>query len=441
MAGESSLLNSKALTKIQSIVLACIIAVATISGIATYYLLSHPSTSSETIKIGVCADLDGAGGQSLYQQAVLAVEHVNAEGGVLGMKLEIVAEDDGSETFPADIAVASSAMTKLITVDKADYIIGYVTYIPVYQEIVAEHKKILFDTNSLLDEYSQKVLDDYDRYKYYFRVGNPNFTSAQEGTADSMVVCRELTGFNKVALVSNPFWGAEGLSNFANSLEEVGFEVVYQADIPFDTVDFTSYFANAEEAGAEILGVMGIFHDQACIPFVNEYYTRQSPMIMWGNVFSAQYPYFWEATEGKCEYVTSIAYPTTVGYPFTSKTLAFREAYLERWGGIIPNGAVYDTVRYILVDAIKRAGTTETEAVIKALETTDIETSLVRRFVFTSSHDIMIGEAGPNRPGEDYFLVTMFQWQDGKQVPIYPKEIMEEAGVTYKFPDWAGAWD
>ena len=86
------------------------------------------------------------------------------------------------------------------------------------------------------------------------------------------------------------------------------------------------------------------------------------------------------------------------------------------------------------------AGTIETAAVIKALESTDIETANVRRFVFTSSHDIFVGE-DPNNPDEDYFLVCLFQWQDGAQVPVYPIKIMEEAGATYKFPDWPGPWD
>ncbi|MCJ7613678.1 hypothetical protein MUO71_02785, partial [Candidatus Bathyarchaeota archaeon] len=101
----------------------------------------------------------------------------------------------------------------------------------------------------------------------------------------------------------------------------------------------------------------------------------------------------------------------------------------------------YDLVRFILPDAISRAGTIETEAVISALEETDVETVLARHFVYTSTHDIMIGEAGPNKPAEDYMLVCLFQWQDGVQVPVYPQEIMDEAGATYTYPPWSGPWD
>jgi hypothetical protein len=53
----------------------------------------------------------------------------------------------------------------------------------------------------------------------------------------------------------------------------------------------------------------------------------------------------------------------------------------------------------------------------------------------------MESEAGPNRPEEDYLIVSLFQWQNGVQVPVYPIEIMEDAGGTYKFPDWPGPWD
>ncbi|MEJ2242902.1 MAG: hypothetical protein P8Y18_12315, partial [Candidatus Bathyarchaeota archaeon] len=93
----------------------------------------------------------------------------------------------------------------------------------------------------------------------------------------------------------------------------------------------------------------------------------------------------------------------------------------------------------ILPDAIRRAGTSETNAVIAALETVDVETSLARHFIFTSSHDIMNSKAGEHPEG--YFFVGMFQWQDGVQVPVLPKEIMEEAGATYIVPDWPGPWD
>ena len=435
-------MNSKALTKIQSVALITVIVVAAVGGGVAYVLWSG-QRATETIKIGVCSDLDNFYGEATWQGAVLAAEQINAEGGVLGRNFEIVAEDDDTETAPGDIAVASNALTKLITVDKADYIIataGSATL--VFQDIAAEHRKILFSVGNINDELTQRVLDNYDKYKYYFRGGAGNATTATYAMVDSVLTIGNYTGFTKVAyLVEDAPVFKQVASGMEELLPEHGFDIVYRGIIPLATTDFTSYFAAIEAAGAEIL--VPVIITQTSASFVKEWYGRQSPFVVWGYLTLAMNSGFWELTEGKCEGVTFVGIPIIAGYPLTSKTVPTREAIIERWGDL-PNGAAasaYDFVRFILPDAIKRAGTTETDAVIKALEETDVETSGARRFVFTFNHDIMIGPAGPNRPGEDYVLVCMFQWQNGTQVPVYPKEIKEEAGVTYTYPDWTGPWD
>lgn len=438
---NSFLFNSKALTKIQSSVLITLIAVAAVSGVTAYVLLNEQEQSLETIKIGVCADLDSFYGKVFWQEAVLAAEQVNAEGGVLGMQFEVIGEDDDSTSATADVAIATNALTRLITVDKADILItSGIAFSSVYQELVSQHKKIMLDGFATADELTQKVLDNYAKYKYYFRIGIPNATSASEGGVDAITTIGEYTSFDKVALVTQGYEaGTESLTQTVAGLRAFGMEVVYTITIPPETVDFSSYFAQAEAAGAEIMYVRNIYPTVSS-SFVKEYYERQSPMVLLGLIGGGAQSDFWELTEGKCEYISCNSYPTSVGYPLTNKTLAFAEAYVERWGteGI---GAIYDAVRYILPDAIRRAGTIESDAVINALETVNVETSLARHFVFTSSHDIFIGEAGPNKPTADYFLICIFQWQNGTLVPVYPKEIKEEAGSTYMYPDWPGPWD
>ena len=83
----------------------------------------------------------------------------------------------------------------------------------------------------------------------------------------------------------------------------------------------------------------------------------------------------------------------------------------------------------------------EIEAVIEALEETDVETSSAGHFVFTSNHDIMVPEGSANDPSAGYPLVCYMQWQNGILIPVYPVELKEEAGATYIFPDWPGPWD
>ena len=434
-------MDSEALTKLQSVALIAIIVVAAVGGSAAYFLWSGSAQSAEAIRIGVCGDIDMPYGKSAWRGSVLAAEQVNAEGGVLGRNLTIVAEDDDSETPPGDIAVATNALTKLITVDKADYVLSSAGYVQVYQDICAEHQKIFFSIGSLSDNDTQRVLDNYDKYKYFFRPG-PNASSGIDGQCDSLLTLRNYTGFTKVALlVEDITFFSQLAAGMKNLLPDYGFEVVYYNTFPPGTTDFTSYFAAIEASGAQILNPFVI--TQSCFSLVKEYSERQSPFLLWGVILLAQDSGFWELTDGKCEYVSFVGYPITAGYPLTNKTLSTREAYMQRWG-IIPDmtaTGLYDVVRFILPDAIRRAGTTETQAVIKALEKTDVETSLARRFVFTSSHDGYVGAAGPNIPSADYLLVCLFQWQaNSTQVPVYPKQVMEEAGATYQYPPWQGPW-
>ena len=434
------MLDSKALTKIQSIILIAIIAVAAVGGVAYFFWIGK-EPSSETIKIGFLGDLDGVVGRPSWQAAILAVEEINAEGGILGKQIELMGEDhDGG----VDPVILTNALTKLITIDNVDFIVGGVgggQPETLVQEIIAQHKIICISGATIPDEITQRVLDDYDTYKYYFSTMF-NQTCGKLGMTDSMIHIRELTGFNKIGYLAEDLpWNKgmrEGLDIF---LPENGFDLVYKGKFPLDTVDFSSYFAAAEAAGVEVIVPM-IALDGG-IPFCKEYYDRQSPMLVFGgsNLLASD-PRGWEWTGGKCNNMDFAEVPTTTGYPFTSKTLQTRDAYMNRWGEPITWTAAiyYDAIKFILKDAIERAGTIETEAVIKALEQTSVETSNARDFVFTESHGLMMG-TDANDPNADYSIVMGFQWQDGVQVPVDPTKIMEEAGATLTFPDWSGPWD
>ena len=435
------ILNSKALIKTQSLVIITIIVVAAVGGTAAYVLWNGPISSTDTIKIGIIGDLDHDTGKNVWQAAILAAEQINAEGGVLGRNFTIVAEDDDAYGRH-DIAVAMNAFTKLIIVDEADFILDSNSesqYVFPKQDLLAEHNKILISTRATNEDFTQRVLDDYEKYKYYFRAWF-NDTSSSTGISDGVITLGNYSGFTKVAILAVDTVAVKRMASEMNSiLPQHGFEIVYNGVVAPSVTDFTSYFAAIEESGAQILNP--ILGRSQSFPFIREYADRQSPLVIWGSYNSAID--FWNLTEGKAEYTTNTGVPITAGYPLTSKTLPAREAYIDRWGEIPIRGAVsaYDVVRFILPDAINRAGTTETEAVIKALEKTDIETSLARRFVFTSSHDTMVGGGQINRPDLDYMMACKFQWQNGTLVPVYPKSLMMETGATYIFPPWQGPWD
>ena len=439
-------MNSRALIKLQSASLLVVIIAAAVCGGVALFLWGYSAPSGEAIRIGICADIDNTVGKGIWQAAVLAAEQVNSEGGVLGRNFTIVAEDDDDEMLPADTAVASNAMTKLITVDKADFVIsngiGNSVVIP-HQDICSQHKKIMFGARGSLDNYTQRVLDNYDKYKYFFKFSPPNSSSVATGMLADILTIGNYTGFTKVAFLGQDSTTTKHiLAGLNKSLPKFGFEIVYIGLVRVETLDFTSNFAAIEAVGAEI--IVPLIVTQASVSFVKEWHDRESPCVVWGILSGHDQMDFWDLTEGKCEYTSAASYPAAIGYPLTNKTVPTRDAYLARWGTLpsMSAVAVYDGIRFILPDAIKRAGTIETEAVIKALEETDVETSSARHFVFTSSHDIMIGTGAPNSPEDDYLVIGYFQWQANRTlVPVKPTEIMKESGAIYQYPPWNGPWN
>ncbi|HEX2854896.1 MAG TPA: ABC transporter substrate-binding protein [Opitutaceae bacterium] len=87
-------------------------------------ILAHATLAQDTIKIGEIASLTGKEaslGQSSHNGTLLAIEHLNAAGGVLGKRIELIAEDTQSKS-----GESGTAVRKLISRDKVVAILGEV---------------------------------------------------------------------------------------------------------------------------------------------------------------------------------------------------------------------------------------------------------------------------------------------------------------------------
>jgi branched-chain amino acid transport system substrate-binding protein len=108
--------------------------------------------------------------------------------------------------------------------------------------------------------------------------------------------------------------------------------------------------------------------------------------------------------------------------------LPFVNAFKKKFGNF-PSYAgytSYDEV-YYLTDAIKRAGSDDSDKLVDALEKTD--------YVGTIGRIEFKGKDSPNphalKVGNDTITGLMLQWQDGKQVNLWPAKV---ANGKLKFP-------
>ncbi|MHB1039320.1 MAG: ABC transporter substrate-binding protein [Desulfobacteria bacterium] len=125
----------------------------------------------DALKIGVLAPLSGpyaAGGTSFVQAATLAVEQANAEGGVFGQRVTIAVGDTQGR-----VDVAKSEALRLVSREKASALVGaYLSEETVgAMEVAAAHRTVLLVPVAATAEITDKVRQEYKRYRYVFRVG------------------------------------------------------------------------------------------------------------------------------------------------------------------------------------------------------------------------------------------------------------------------------
>src|SRR6218665_1479007 len=118
------------------------------------------------IKIGIPTSIQLQVGRDTQNAAKMAIEEINAKGGLLGRKLEIVVAD---ETENPEQGIA--AIKKLTADDKVDVLIGgYTSGVTLAQlPHISSAKTIYIGVGAASPAITAKVKSDYENYKYIFR--------------------------------------------------------------------------------------------------------------------------------------------------------------------------------------------------------------------------------------------------------------------------------
>lgn len=193
-----------------------------------------PAEAQQPIKIGFGMSLTGGlavnGKAALLSQQIWA-EDVNAKGGLLGRKVELVYYDD--QTNPSTVP---GIYQKLITVDKVDLVVGgYATnMLAPAMPVVMQHNKVFIGLLGL-------AVNTEFKYPKYFSMAPPGPDAKPAFTR----------GFFQTALAQNPkpasvaIVGAD--AEFANNAcdgartnaKAANLRIVYDRNYPPATADFT----------------------------------------------------------------------------------------------------------------------------------------------------------------------------------------------------------
>ncbi|HEY0421303.1 MAG TPA: ABC transporter substrate-binding protein, partial [Acetobacteraceae bacterium] len=156
---------------------------------------------------------------------------------------------------------------------------------------------------------------------------------------------------------------------------------------------------------------------------------QQVPIPMYGVSSQATNSTFWKDTNGAAEGVifNMVSAPDVA---VTPKTIPFAQKYQAKYGNLPGYAAYtsYDEV-YMWADAIKRAGSTDPDKMVEAMEKTD-HVGTIGRIQFLPKEDTF---AHGMKIGLGYIAGLMVQWQNGVPVTVWPTE---SATGKMKFPSF-----
>jgi branched-chain amino acid transport system substrate-binding protein len=321
--------------------------------IAVAFMFANHGRAADTYKIGAAFALSGSiavYGEGFKKCVDLAVEEINAKGGIRGTKIEIVYEDNKSN--PKDCV---NALRKLITVDKVPIILGpagssnFMAAAPVAQE----SKVVLISAQGAAVNLTQAG-------EYIYRVF-PSDVLQGPHLADLALSL----GYKKLPVMYvNNDWGLGLKKAFVESYKKQG--GIITDEIPYDEkkTDYRTELLRATKDNPPAV-VNLTYINEGAVMFKQAYETGIKTQWLCGS--AARAPKLVELAGKAVEGVIGT-------YPYVSQETAeyraFKAAYVKKYGDDkIPifGDYNYDMV-YIIAKAIEQGGYTP-EAIRKALPT------------------------------------------------------------------------
>lgn len=380
--------------------------------------------AANPIKIGVIAEAQAIAGASIPQAAQMAAEEINAKGGVDGRKIEIVTYDNHSSS-----ADSVRAFQRAVNEDKVNAVIAsYISEVVLALEPWASRLKTPFVTpGAASNEISKAVHKDYEKNKYTFH-GYLTSAALAQSVCDA---AKELLVEGKkmktaVIMSEDAAWTKPLDVGYQECLPKIGLKVLDHIRFSPDTTDFTPIFNKIESSKPDVI-ITGISHvgTQPTVQWKNQ----QVPIPMFGISSQATNSTFGKDTNNASD---GVLYQGVSGpdVAVTPKSLPFAEGFKKKFGNY-PSYAgytAYDEVYYI-ADAVKRAGSTDADKLVAALEKTNWE-GTIGRVQFYGKDDPFTHSI---KYGKGLITGVIMQWQDGKQVSVWPKEV---AKGQLKFPSF-----
>jgi branched-chain amino acid transport system substrate-binding protein len=413
--------------------------------LVTAFLLSctvfalTPASAAEPILVGVPTSLTALEGRESVKAVQMAVEEINAKGGVkvgnVKRPLKIETIDLRTASPGVRVPEALLGIEKIITEKKVKaLLVGPFRSEALIagMDIISKYKVPLLGTIAMSPKSEEKIKKNPEKYKYTFRVClNGKYLVGY--LVKTLGYMNKEFGFKKLYVMHQDVLWAKAVANIVSKIvsSKMGYEVLGTEAYPTGSSDFSAGLVKAKTKGAQV--ILPIFDMPQSGILVKQWQGMKIPALLAGFVSPMAGPGAWKTFDGKIGGVMNVNFEIGSGIPTAKYPPAknFYDAYLKKYGKPIESGhgpaPSYDAV-YILAEAIERAGTLDPDKLVAALEKTDRK-GVVGRIKFDDGHQVVYGD-DPTKTAAG----CLPQWtMDGKRTIVLPQTLAEG---KIKLPGW-----
>ena len=383
--------------------------------------------AAQTLKIGAPQPMTGADapfGDKFKKAYSLAVEEINAAGGVNGRKLEVLLEDHQAKN-----ALAATVAEKLITQGQVLVMTGgRASGQAVEIASVCQRLK----TPYLVDHPSADIITSKG-FEWVFR-NNPTGSIYPQAFNRFITEVEGAMPKSAAVIYDNTVFGKTIANSAMTFLKSKGVSIVADEAYPLNTLDFKPLMTKVKATSPDYFLMVAVSTTDAILltRHAKEIGIRPRAFVGFGGGFGvADFP---KQLGPLAQNVFSSA--AWSGNPNDAEVKAFYEKFHKRYGFYPKEHEVegYAAI-YIIADALKRAKLTgnvaqDRDAVRQALLGVDMTTVFGK--VKFGSYKGPLGDEYTNQNVHSPEHSVLAQWKDGKLLNVWPKDNAETA---YVFPD------
>ena len=382
-----------------------------------FTLLASLSMAAETVKVGIVLPLTGPQAKFGELEKIsfyMALEEINAAGGINGRILELIMEDDTGRP-----EVGRSVVEKLIAKDRVVMIGGgYSSSVTYAVAGVCQQNQMPFLVNTgSADKITASGWD------YIFRLNPP--VSEYAGAIETLLPQR-IKPKSVAILHENSLFGTKGANAFAKSCKKLGYRVVLKQGYEHGGIDFRPVLIRVKQLNPDIVYMVSYIMDASLLMRQSKE-LKLTPKLFIGGAAGFTLPEFVQNAGVASEKVISatlwhqvLPYPGAMDY-YKKFVARFRKPTEY-------HGAEAYAACYVIADVLKRATSFINTDIKKALSETDMMT------VFGPVKFISYGKM----KNQNRLPTYVVQWIDGKLELVWPAKL---ATKKLAYPvDWLKTW-